>query len=139
MNYLSEASEKPLVLEFAPHRDSLPGLQGEFGGKLENDGRARSHLSLQLPVPQILILRGPRSVLHQSFLLQLKTPRIQSLTSSALLLSLTYLPSRSTSSTVHRPLAEACWVMRVRATDPPVKLEASLSVSLGRRLLTGEF
>lgn len=59
------------------------------------------------------------------------------LTSSALLLSLMYLPSRSTSSTVTRPLAEACWVMRVRATAPPAKLEASLSVSLGRRLLAG--
>lgn len=59
------------------------------------------------------------------------------LTSSALLLSLMYFPSRSTSSTVTRPLAEACWVMRVRATAPPAKLEASLSVSLGRRLLAG--
>lgn len=61
------------------------------------------------------------------------------LTSSDLLLILTYFPSRSTSSTVTRPLAEACWVMRVRAMAPPVKLEASLSVSLGRRLLAGEF
>lgn len=60
------------------------------------------------------------------------------LTSSALLLSRTYFPSRSTSSTVTRPLADACWLMRVRAMAPPATLDASLSVSLGRRRLAGE-
>ncbi|TNN53208.1 hypothetical protein EYF80_036569 [Liparis tanakae] len=48
------------------------------------------------------------------------------------------LRDKSTSSTVSRPLAEACWAMRVRATAPPAMLEASLSVSLGRSLLAGE-
>lgn len=57
------------------------------------------------------------------------------LTWSALLLRRTYLPSRSTSSTVTRPLAEACWAMRVRVTVPPITLDASLSVSFRRRFL----
>lgn len=59
----------------------------------------------------------------------------QSVTSSALLLSRMNLPSRSTSSTVMRPLAEACWLMRVLLTVPPTMLEVSLSLSLRRRFL----
>ena len=44
----------------------------------------------------------------------------------------------STSSTVTRPLAEACWVTRVLTAGPPAKLDASLSVSLARRRLAEE-
>ena len=52
-----------------------------------------------------------------------------------MLLRRTNLPSRSTSSTVTRPLAEACWAMRVRVTVPPITLDASLSVSFILRFL----
>lgn len=45
------------------------------------------------------------------------------------------MPSRSTSSTVTRPLAEACWLMRALVTAPPCRLEVSLSLSLRRRFL----
>lgn len=58
-----------------------------------------------------------------------------SFTSSDLLLRRTNLPSRSTSSTVMRPLAEACWLIRVLVTVPPTMLEVSLSLSLRRRFL----
>lgn len=64
-----------------------------------------------------------------------RVEKIGSFTSSALLLRRTNLPSRSTSSTVMRPLAEACWLMRVLVTLPPAMLEVSLSLSLRRRFL----
>lgn len=48
----------------AAHRHPLACLQTEFYGELEDDGRIGSHLPLQLPVPQILILR----VRYQDFL-----------------------------------------------------------------------
>lgn len=57
------------------------------------------------------------------------------LTSSLLLPRRTNLPSRSTSSTVTRPLAEACWLMRALVMAPPCRLEVSLSLSLRRRFL----
>lgn len=57
------------------------------------------------------------------------------ITSSDLLLRRMNLPSRSTSSTVTRPLAEACWLMRVLVTVPPATLEVSLSLSFRRRFL----
>ena len=56
-------------------------------------------------------------------------------TSSALLPRRMNLPSRSTSSTVMRPLAEACWLRRVLVTAPPAMLDVSLSLSLRRRFL----
>lgn len=40
----------------AAYRDPLAGLQGELHWELEEDGSTRSHLPLQLPVPQVLIL-----------------------------------------------------------------------------------
>lgn len=40
----------------AAHRHPLACLQTEFYRELEDDGRIGSHLPLQLPVPQILIL-----------------------------------------------------------------------------------
>lgn len=59
-------------------------------------------------------------------------------TSSALLLRRTNLPSRSISSTVMRPLAEACWLIRVFVRVAPTVLEVSLSLSLRRRFLLPE-
>lgn len=74
-------------------------------------------------------------LLSEITLNQVKSVWKASLTSSALLLRRTNLPSRSTSSTVMRPLAEACWLMRVLVTVPPTMLEVSLSLSLRRRFL----
>lgn len=48
------------------------------------------------------------------------------------------MPSRSISSTVMRPLAEACWLIRVFVTVAPTVLEVSLSLSLRRRFLLPE-
>lgn len=121
------------------NRDPLTRLQGEFSGKFEGDGSAGSHLALHLPAAQILVLKQNKTPIRCFYCVNFShDDRLHHLTSSALLLSLTYFPSRSTSSTVTRPLAEACWVMRVRVRAPPPKLEASLSTSLGRRLLAGE-
>lgn len=54
---LSAASQRVIMhTEHAAHRHPLPGLQAEFHWELEDDGSTGSHLPLQLPVPQVLIL-----------------------------------------------------------------------------------
>lgn len=49
----------------AAHRHPLARLQTEFHWELEDDGRTGSHLPLQLPVAQVLILMVRHQVSYQ--------------------------------------------------------------------------
>lgn len=68
--------------EHAAHRHPLACLQTEFYRELEDDGRIGSHLPLQLPVPQVLILmvRYP-DLLEQYQIVSLLTDMSQCLNS----------------------------------------------------------